>query len=146
MLEKHISPTQMSDFSRAFRADLTCECASRLLRGTSSIIGVSHRVSDARKRSFVRSLISYCPLEGSVAHSCRYEAQLKGEKGSFELKLVFLRSSPGTVLTLAWTFILQLWLNETQFCPATLMVMLKFLMSVLINADSCIKHSVQLSN
>lgn len=80
MLEKHISPTQMSDFSRAFRADLTCECASRLLRGTSSIIGVSHRVSDARKRSFVRSLISYCPLEGSVAHSCRYEAQLKEER------------------------------------------------------------------
>lgn len=48
--------------------------------GTSSIIGVSHRVSDARKRSFVRSLISYCPLEGSVAHSCRYEAQLKEER------------------------------------------------------------------
>lgn len=62
------------------------------------------------------------------------------------MKLVFLRSSPGTVLTLAWTFILQLWLNETQFCPATLLVMLKFLMSVLINADSCIKHGVQLSN
>lgn len=34
------------------------------------------------------------------------------------MKLVFLRSSPGTVLTLAWIFILQLWLNETQFCPA----------------------------
>lgn len=51
--ETHFSTAELKHFSCVFCVDIRCERASRLLGGASSVTGVSRRVGDARKRSFV---------------------------------------------------------------------------------------------